>query len=192
MISSVLNVCCRLLQLLFPLHQPYLYLNRLVTKPTMWLCAKRRLSQGPADFPGSTGLRNWYYYYFLVFLFISVHTAEACTAQKPWTVTHECGHFPRVSRVNWFVCNVNVIWAATWQSQHNECAPSEDSDQPGRPLDESSLSAWRKLGSLATHWAHSEDSDQTGMRMPRLIWVFAGRILILLVLSCRGSSVFFL
>ena len=38
----------------------------------------------------------------------------------------------------------------------------------------SSLSAWRKLGSLATHWVHSEDSDQTG-QMPRLIWVFAGR-----------------
>ena len=56
-----------------------------------------------------------------------------------------------------------------------------------RPVwSESSLSAWRKLGSLATHWAHSEDSDQTG-RMPRLIWVFAGRTLILLVLSCRGS-----
>ena len=44
-----------------------------------------------------------------------------------------------------------------------------------RPVwSESSLSAWRKLGSWATHWAHSEDSDQTG-RMPRLIWVFAGR-----------------
>ena len=28
--------------------------------------------------------------------------------------------------------------------------------------DQSSLSAWRNLGSLATHWAHSEDSDQTG------------------------------
>ena len=56
-----------------------------------------------------------------------------------------------------------------------------------RPVwSESSLSAWRNLGSLATHWAHSEDSDQTG-RMPRLIWVFAGRTLILLVLSCRGS-----
>ena len=52
---------------------------------------------------------------------------------------------------------------------------------------ESSLSAWRKLGPLTTHWAHSEDSDQTG-RMPRLIWVFAGCTLILLVLSCRGSS----
>ena len=51
---------------------------------------------------------------------------------------------------------------------------------------QSSLSACRNLGSLATHWAHSEDSDQTG-RMLRLIWVFAGRTLILLVLSCRGS-----
>ena len=27
---------------------------------------------------------------------------------------------------------------------------------------------------FATHWAHIEDSDQTG-RMPRLIWVFSGR-----------------
>ena len=49
--------------------------------------------------------------------------------------------------------------------------------------------------SLCTHWvakdqrflhADNEDSDQTG-RMPRLIGVFAGRTLILLVLSCRGS-----
>ena len=39
--------------------------------------------------------------------------------------------------------------------------------------EQSSLSAWRKLGSFATQSAHSEDSDQTG-RMPRLIWVFAG------------------
>ena len=52
---------------------------------------------------------------------------------------------------------------------------------------QSSLSAWRKLGSLATHWAHIEDSVQTG-QMPRLIWVFAGRTRILLVLSCRSSN----
>ena len=38
---------------------------------------------------------------------------------------------------------------------------------------ESSLCAWRKLGSLATHWAHSEDTDQIWW-MPRLIWGFAG------------------
>ena len=59
-----------------------------------------------------------------------------------------------------------------------------------RPIwSESSLSAWRKLGSLAIRWAHSEDSDQTG-RMPRLIWVFAGRKATLLILSCRGSNVY--
>ena len=46
--------------------------------------------------------------------------------------------------------------------------------EAGPVWSESSLYAWRKLGSLATHRAHSEDSDQTG-RMPRLIWVFAGR-----------------
>ena len=57
------------------------------------------------------------------------------------------------------------IWAATWQNQQNGIRPV---------WSESSLSAWRKLGSLATQWAQSEDSDQTG-RMPRLIWVFAGR-----------------
>ena len=30
-------------------------------------------------------------------------------------------------------CNRNIIWAATWQNQHSDCAPSEDSDQPGHP-----------------------------------------------------------
>ena len=34
--------------------------------------------------------------------------------------------------------------------------------------------------------ADREDADQT-WRMPRLIWVFAGRTLILLILLCRGS-----
>ena len=43
-----------------------------------------------------------------------------------------------------------------------------------------------KAGSLATQWVHSENSDQTG-RMPRLIWVFTGCIVTLLVLSWGGS-----
>ena len=54
--------------------------------------------------------------------------------------------------------------------------------------------------SLCTEWAaedlrfiheDSKDSDQIG-QMPRLIWVFAGHALILLVLSCRGSFVAYL
>ena len=43
------------------------------------------------------------------------------------------------------------------------------------------LSARRKLGSLATHWAHSEDSDQTVLRAH----------VILLVLSWGGSCCYF-
>ena len=58
-----------------------------------------------------------------------------------------------------------------------------------RPVwSESSLCAqWVAKDPSLLH-ADSEDSDQTG-RMPRLIWVFAGRTLTLLVLSCRGSNV---
>ena len=55
-----------------------------------------------------------------------------------------------------------------------------------RPVwSESLLSAWRKLESSATKWAHSEDSDQTGR-----IWVFAGRTVSLLVLSRSSSDTF--
>ena len=53
--------------------------------------------------------------------------------------------------------------------------------------DQSSLCAqWVPKDPSFLH-ADSEDSDQNG-RTPRLIWVFAGRTLILSVLSCRGSN----
>ena len=82
------------------------------------------------------------------------------------------------------------IWAATWQNQQNECAPSEDSDQPGhspsliwdfavrmkKPWALSySLSAQRRLWSdwtdaqadLSLRWAHSHF---VGFVMSRLIY----------------------
>ena len=56
-----------------------------------------------------------------------------------------------------------------------------------RPVwSESSLSAQRVAKDPRFLHADSENSDLTG-RMPRLIWNVAGRTLILLVLSCRGS-----
>ena len=60
-----------------------------------------------------------------------------------------------------------------------------------RPVwSESSLCAqWVAKGPRFLH-ANSEDSDQTG-RMPRLIWVFAGRTVTLLVFSCRGLNLIF-
>ena len=87
----------------------------------------------------------------------------------------------------------NISDASKYEARHDKTKkmsvrPAKTQISLGiRPVwSESSLSAWRKHGYLATQWAHIEDSDQTG-RMPRLIWVFAGRTLILLVLSCRGS-----
>ena len=81
-----------------------------------------------------------------------------------------------------WIFRIKVIWAASWQNQQNDCAPSEDSDQPGHPPSLIRCPVWSE-SSLCAQWVakdpsflsvDSEDSDQTG-RMHRLIWVFAGR-----------------
>ena len=90
-----------------------------------------------------------------------------------------------------FISNTHfhsLIWAALWQNQQNGMCANHRlrSAWASAQFDQSSLSVWRKLLSLATHWVHSKDSDQT-WRMPRPIWVFIGRTVILLVLSSGGS-----
>ena len=100
----------------------------------------------------------------------------------------------------YFTCPVLTV-GCTWRQQFYRRDMSHFMTKPTKWLcaqrrlrsalastqsDQSSPSVWRKLGFLPTHWAHSKDSDQTG-RMPRLIWVFAGRKAILLVLSWGGS-----
>ena len=49
-----------------------------------------------------------------------------------WRLRDHWKHQPS----NWslaVLCNIEVVWAASWQNQQNDCAPSEDSDQPGHP-----------------------------------------------------------
>ena len=91
----------------------------------------------------------------------------------------------RICKSTYFLVN---IWATTWQNQQNECAPSEDSDQPGHPPSLIGVFAvcMKKAWALSYPLSANEDFDQTGW-MPRLIWIFAGHTLTLLVLSCRGS-----
>ena len=83
-------------------------------------------------------------------------------------------------------------WAATWQNQQNDCAPSEDSAQPGHPpslirvfdvrMKEAwvlsyPLSAQRRLWSdwaddqagLSLRWAHTHF---VGFVMSRLSWLY--------------------
>ena len=78
----------------------------------------------------------------------------------------------------------------TWQNQQWVCTqPRLRSAWASAQSDQSWLCAqWVAKDPRFLH-ADSGDSDQTGL-MPRLIWVFAGCKLTLLVLSCRGSYVF--
>ena len=93
----------------------------------------------------------------------------------------------KLSRVTEFlICTSQPFEPPHDKTNKMACASSEDSAWASAQSDQSLLSTWRKLGSLATHWVHGEDFDQTGW-VHRLIWDFAGCINILLVLSW-GSS----
>ena len=87
-----------------------------------------------------------------------------------------------------------IKWAASWQPLPAPPPPNKKRLCAQRRLrsawafaqsDQSSLSAWRKLEFWATHSAHSKEWWDWGM--PRLIWIFAGLTVILLVLSRGGS-----
>ena len=87
----------------------------------------------------------------------------------------------------------SIKWTATWQNQQSDCAPSEDSDQPGHPPSLIRVFAVR----MKKAWVHSNTLSAqrrlwSDLRMPRRIWVVAGRTLILFVLSCRGSCVYWI
>ena len=79
-------------------------------------------------------------------------------------------------------------WATSWQKPTKWLCPAKAQISLGiHPFwSESSLSAWRNTGSSATHGAHCE--DWLDWAMLRLICVFAGHAVILLVLSCPGSN----
>ena len=82
-------------------------------------------------------------------------------------------YFLLLQELFWYLCfilpHVTTISKShlshlRWQNQQNGmCAQRRlRSAFASAQSDQSSVSAWRKLGSLATHWAHSEDwSDWT-------------------------------
>ena len=61
-----------------------------------------------------------------------------------------------------------INWAASWQNQQNDCAPSKDSDQPGHPPSLIRVFAVRSIGSLGfklsscwqrRHWSDWADAQ---------------------------------
>ena len=91
-----------------------------------------------------------------------------------WSFSSLCDtiHEPRHDKTNKWGCaqwRLRSVWASAQSDQSLLCAQWVAKDQSFLHAD-------------------SEDSDQTGL-MLRLIWVFAGRTLNVLVLSCLGSHV---
>ena len=105
-----------------------------------------------------------------------------------------------------------TIWAASWQNQQSECAPSEDTDQPGHPPSlirvftvrmkkawtlSYPLSAQRRLWSdsadaladLSLRWAHSH---VIGFVTRRLILAFFAFIVVKTELIMRHMGLFVL
>ena len=86
--------------------------------------------------------------------YILRETPNRAWRQSPRTASNE----PRHDKTN----KVTVRPAKTQISLGIHPVWSESSLFGCPGWSESSLSTWRKLWSLTTHWAHSEDSDQTG------------------------------
>ena len=105
-----------------------------------------------------------------------------------YNVEQRCNIYPNVVRSPWTEQTHRskaVVIGTLWNMSRDMTKPTKWMCAQRRLISAWAY-AWWKLGSLATHRAPSEDSDQTG-RMPRLIWVFAGCTLILPVLLWGGS-----
>ena len=108
-------------------------------------------------------------------------------ANQIFTLSICFGHLCFIFFSNYCFLHLTLIKAASYLSRlmtkPTKCPvhPAKTRISLGiRPVwSEPLLSAWRKLGSLATNWVQSRDSDLTG-QMPRLIRVFVGRTFILL------------
>ena len=77
-----------------------------------------------------------------------------------------------------------------YKSNKMTCSPCDYLDKPGHPpnlIPVITVRMKKPWVLLATHWAHSEDSGQTGW-MPSLILVFAGCTDHFACLSCFGSN----
>ena len=75
----------------------------------------------------------------------------------------------------WYVWNLNMSRLMKKNKKKNKTkwhvrlAKTQISLGIRQVWSESLLSAWRKLGSLATHWSYSKDSDQTGRMLSSIL-----------------------
>ena len=79
-----------------------------------------------------------------------------------------------------------INWAATWQNQQNDCAPSEDSDQPGHPPGLIRVFAVHSMGTLRQQRLWSDQADAQADLSLRCAHTHFVRF-VMRWLSCLGS-----
>ena len=97
----------------------------------------------------------------------------------------------RFSRDEAHMVKLLFKWAASWQNQQNDCAPSEDSDQPGHPPSLIRVFAVSSMGSKRTQGFFMR-TTKTLIKLggcPGWFESSLGAHAILLVLSGGGSIV---
>ena len=154
-----------------------------MTKPTKWLCTQRRFRSAWASAQVDLSLR-WAHSHFVGFV----------TRRLIY-----CWYF---AALTWTNCELIGFWFGEVRLAPNIFKPRHDKNnkmgvRPAktqislgmRPVwSESSLCAQWVAKDPECFFMRTAKTDQTG-RMPRLIWVFAGRTLAFLDLTCRGSFV---
>ena len=88
---------------------------------------------------------------FTFFMYVELQLArkQSRTVELRNSLIAHCLNILKTSVVNASFAShfLKSIWATTWQNQQNECAPSEDSDQPGHPPSLIRVFAVRSTGS---------------------------------------------
>ena len=104
-------------------------------------------------------------------------------------------NFQTIAALIWSVpilVYLRYMWATTWQNQQSECAPSEDSDQPGHPPSLIRVFAVRMKKPWVLSYPLSAQrrlwSDWADLSL-HPVWSESSLAYTLLVLSGRGSCV---
>ena len=127
-----------------------------------------------------------------ILVVIMLHQHKFCVynGKRKLKLPIMCENSVLLALYQFLFCFVN-IWARTWQNQQNECAPSENSDQPGHSPSLIRVIAVRSMGSygpklswywqgrLGSDWVHAQadlslrwvHSHIVGFDMSRLIFL---------------------
>ena len=100
-----------------------------------WMAAHACLKNEFTEDEKCHNLMSWLIFR-LTFSTILNEPCHAKTRLRTTVTRHDTNRFAQLQRQSKVLKILDrglIIWASTWQNQQSDCAPSEDSDQPGHP-----------------------------------------------------------